>query len=335
MKNQDKPHRLSNVTVVDEAIVIPNSRPILGHDQYVVTSDGDVYRVRGAMKKVGVPLTKSKAYVKGGGSYYLCVTLMSKDDLGSNGAMVDSPGCFRRYIHRLVLEAFVGPAPKDKPWVNHKDGDKTNNRLDNLEWTSIAENVHHRYEVLGKKPPRGERHWRYGKKHDSGTIKAMREKKTGENHPRFKGWWEYKGKRYTSARQTGMTAKKLQEQGAVLYPVGSSCEVEQVTSHRPDSPMARAVRWGRLEAMRIIQEKPSEETPKQSDQGIFHLMQQESAEVTVLTTETLKEVFEQMALHEKPTVFTDQQNRRPLPPQEPVTCPHCLELVMPGQHKCE
>ncbi len=48
----------------------------------------------------------------------------------------------RRRVHRLVAEAFI-PNPKGLPVVNHKDGNKHNNRLDNLEWVSYRENTSH------------------------------------------------------------------------------------------------------------------------------------------------------------------------------------------------
>lgn len=50
-----------------------------------------------------------------------------------------------QYIHRLVLDAFVGSAP-DGTECNHKDGDKTNNHVDNLEWVSHTENIRHAYD---------------------------------------------------------------------------------------------------------------------------------------------------------------------------------------------
>lgn len=66
---------------------------------------------------------------------------------------------FRKYpqVHRLVAIAFLEQKDKTKNQVNHKDGDKLNNNLENLEWVTGSENQKHSYENgLQKKKFRGE-----------------------------------------------------------------------------------------------------------------------------------------------------------------------------------
>lgn len=55
-----------------------------------------------------------------------------------------------RGVHNLVAEAFV-PNTEGLPEVNHKDGNKENNREDNLEWTTRSGNVLHSLNLKGKR----------------------------------------------------------------------------------------------------------------------------------------------------------------------------------------
>lgn len=53
---------------------------------------------------------------------------------------------YSRQAHRLVAEAFI-PNPNNLPIVNHKDGNKLNNTIDNLEWMTAADNLNHAYKT--------------------------------------------------------------------------------------------------------------------------------------------------------------------------------------------
>ena len=66
-----------------------------------------------------------------GVGYYLVTLVNSKTKRRKN-----------QFIHRLLAQAFI-PNPENKSQVNHKDGNKQNNSLDNLEWVTSRENSQH------------------------------------------------------------------------------------------------------------------------------------------------------------------------------------------------
>ncbi len=65
------------------------------------------------------------------------------------------------FVHRLVAQEFI-PHDDNLTVVNHKDGNKHNNNVNNLEWVTPSENNKHAFDTGLKAPtivPSGEEHW--------------------------------------------------------------------------------------------------------------------------------------------------------------------------------
>ena len=80
-----------------------------------------------------------------------------------------------KFVHVLVAETFLCKYDSALQ-VNHIDGDKTNNTVDNLEWVTVKENQQHAYNAGLHKPI----------KHTEETKKKISKTLKGENHPQAK-----------------------------------------------------------------------------------------------------------------------------------------------------
>lgn len=109
--------------------------------RYAVTVDGDVYSLVTAPRKLR-PARRNDGY------------LMVSGYLGDGRRKLVC-------VHRLVAEVFLEP-DESRPFVNHKNGVKTDNRAANLEWVTAGENVRHAVRTGLLSMPR-----KYGESHRS------------------------------------------------------------------------------------------------------------------------------------------------------------------------
>lgn len=114
-----------------------DKRPVIGYEGfYEVNTLGEVFSVErwvtrlapyGAVRQF-VP--EKKRVLSNHSTGYLTVRLSDTDKIKTHR------------VHRLVAEAFI-PNPNNKPYVNHKDSNRQNNNVDNLEWVTAKENTDH------------------------------------------------------------------------------------------------------------------------------------------------------------------------------------------------
>lgn len=161
-----------------EIVSFEGFTPIPDFEGYGINKKGDVisFKKRKMIKQGVWGLYKKVALSKKGRTYY-----------------------FR--IHRLVANVFI-PNPNNLPQVNHKDGDKFNNCVDNLEWCTCSDNIKHAYSIgLSKSHWKGKMRDAYtaqklrtchiGRKQDAEWVQKRTGNQKGGNHPYAKKVAQY------------------------------------------------------------------------------------------------------------------------------------------------
>lgn len=142
--------------------MIEKWKEVPGWPDYAVSSFGRVMRIakpKRGRAKVGDILSPR---IPGGGQYP--AVNLTEDGVSTHW-----------YLHRLVAYVFLGPCPEGEE-VNHIDGDKTNPRLENVEYVTRSENMLHAFE-RGLNSNRGEKNPRTRLSEDD--VRTIRAEFTG------------------------------------------------------------------------------------------------------------------------------------------------------------
>lgn len=130
-------------------------KQITDHPDYMVSKDGDIYSL--------ISRKKLKPQKQNG---YHSVTLC---DQGKQQA---------KLVHRIVAEEFL-ERDAERTFVNHKDGNRTNNSVENLEWCTQSENMKHAYATGLQRPIPAQIEYSLSRSHEA-HKKPVRNIETGE-----------------------------------------------------------------------------------------------------------------------------------------------------------